>query len=402
MSTTLFPIVVVGAGPVGLSVALGLLRAGYHVIVFEQRAKIPKDPRATTLQPPTLEMLESLGILETVAALGRRVDALDYWAFDHGRRERLASLPMAALSDDTAYPYRLHVAQPDLCAALLAAVEGEVVGTVHFAQKVVGLTDKGDCVDVEVKQGGRVRRIRAAWVCGADGLSSGTRKHLDLPMRRLTRSDVFFTGEAPLQIDAAIEGRHGVRLGDASFLYTDAGWALFMRMRESVRLLLAAEALETGIPDSASLLAMASELVGEETLRIENRGVYTVQQQVAESWRKGRVLVLGDAAHSTYPVSGTAMNSGIHDGYTLSQALQRDEEGVAGWERSRRQEVHERVNAYANKTYKALHATGLFSRLSRDRYLRRLATDEKAARAHLLRASMLEGRAGKPPALTET
>ncbi|MCB9675836.1 MAG: FAD-dependent monooxygenase [Alphaproteobacteria bacterium] len=396
MSTALFPIVVVGAGPVGLSVALGLLRQGYHVLVFEQRSELADDPRGTTLQPPTLEMLQHLGVLEAIEARSRRVDRVQYWAWDAKRPERLADLDLGLLADDTPHPFRLHCAQPDLCRELHAAIEAIAPGTVHLGQKVAELHDRGDCVDVEIDERGRTRRIRASWLCGADGVGSGVRRKLELPVRRMSRPDVFFTCETDLAIDDALERRYGVRLGDAAFLFTDRGWALFMRMQHSARLLFLASENHT----SESLHAMTRALYGADPhVQIGHRGVYAVQQQVAETWRKGRVLVLGDAAHTTFPVSGTAMNSGIQDGYALAQALPKGEEGVAAWEVERRTEVHARVNAFAGEAYRTLGATGLFTRFGRDRHLRAVSANAAAARNHLLRASMMEGRAGPVPEL---
>lgn len=401
-STSQFPAIVVGAGPVGLSVALGLLRQGHAVLVFEQRPKLAIDPRATTIQPPTLEMLRELGVFDDVVALGRKVHHLQYWNWEPHRVEKLADLPLLHLADHTPVPWRLHCAQPDLCDVLYRAVEELMPGAVHLAHKVIGFKDLGDCVDVEVEGPGGKRRIRGSWLVAADGTRSAVRKQLELPMRRLTRPDAFFTCETGLGIDDAIEQHFQVRLGDAAFTFTPHGWALFMRLPDSVRLLFMASSGTAEAMSTEALWGMTRDLFGaDERVEVLHRAVYTVQQQVAERWLQGRVMVLGDAAHSTFPVSGTAMNSGMHDGFLLAKALDRDAEGVRAWADERRDAIHGRVSAQANDTYKALNANGMFSRFTRDRYLRRLARDPAAARDHLLRASMMEGRAGPVPELRD-
>lgn len=386
MTTDRYPIVVAGAGPVGLALALGLLRQGFAVLVFERRTRLATDPRATTIQPPVLEALADLGVLGAVDARGRRVTSLQYWDWG-SERELLANVPLNAMRDVSAYPWRLHCTQPDLCAVLHEAVERELPGTVQLGSRVSGFIDRGDYVEVQVEGGGRPRTVRASWLCGADGAQSAVRKRLDTPVRQLAGVDTFLTCE----VATPMHQLRGVEIGDAAFLFTALGPALFMRMADCVRVLMLVDP-EEGTASTRDPEAVARIVFGADSgVELRNRAVYTVQQQVATTWRQGRVLLLGDAAHATLPVSGTAMNTGILDGFLLAQALPH-EARVEQWERERRTELEGRVDANALAAHRFLAADGWIARKNRRDYLTALGRNPTAARAHALRASLLEDR----------
>jgi len=398
-SSDQFPIIIMGAGPVGLTLALGLLRQGFAVLVFEQRPALAIDPRATTIQPPTMEMLRDLGVLEAVEERSRKVDNLQYWDWSSKQPELLADVPLAHLESQTSLPYRLNCAQPHLCEELRDAVEALLPGTINFGTKVTEFTDRGDCVDVEITENGRTRTVRGSWLCACDGANSHTRHVLGLPMRKLTRTDVFFTCEMELDVDEVFQKHFGVVPGDASWLFTRKGWAMFMRMPASIRLLFLVEKSNAASMTQDALWEMTRAIFGgDPELAYRNRAVYTVRQQVAESWRSGRCLILGDAAHAVFPVSGMAMNCGMHDAFELARALP-DDAAITIWEKTRRESVHKRVAGHSNSTYKAINANGIFSRFARNRHLRGLKKHPEAERDHALRASMMEYKASPPPTI---
>lgn len=384
VTTDWYPILIVGAGPVGLTLALHLLREGFAVIVLERRPTLALDPRATTIQPPVLESLADLGILEAVDAKGRRVHGLEYWSWGK-RRERLAHFSLDSLRDTTAYPFRLHCAQPDLVQVLYDAVEEAMPGTVHLGERVTGFIDQGNYVEVKVEAQGRTRSLRASWLCGADGTKSFVRSQLDLPMHRLPGSDTFFTAE----VDDLVPEVRGEGIGHAAFLLTPLGPALFMRMRDTARILLRMDG--TRVDDKTPDLVAGIVFGQDSGLKLHNRAMYTVRQQVAERWVDNRVVILGDAAHATLPVNGTAMNTGILDGASLAEALP-DEAAVLAWQDVRRSEVTERVDVHANAEHQMLVADGLFATRSRREHLAGLQADPRAAREHLLRVSLLDDR----------
>ncbi len=386
VTTDRYPIVIAGAGPVGLTLALSLLQQGFAVLILEKRPHLARDPRATTIQPPVLEVLADLGLLAAVDARGRRVHALQYWSWG-AERALLAEIPLDLLRGRTAYPWRLHCSQPDLCEVLLAAIEAQLPGTVQFESRVTGFVDRGHYVEVKAESEGRTRTLRASWLCAADGASSGIRRILDVTMRTLPGVDTFLTGEIPDPTPAL----RGTPIGDAAFLLTKLGPALFMRMPASARLLLLVDP-DDGVVEQPCASWVARIVFGEgASVDLQARGVYTVEQRVATRWRVGRVLLLGDAAHSTLPVSGTAMNTGILDGASLAEALP-DSDAVDRWEKERRADLERRVDANAHAAWRFLTADGWFAQASRRLTLQRLARDRAAALEHVARASLLDDR----------
>src|SRR3954454_24359547 len=110
------PVLIAGAGPVGLTAALNLVRRGIPVTVLEAGDRIFDDPRAGTIHPPTLEMFATVGVTEAMLARGYIVRNYQYRDRQTGI---VADFDLAALADDTAYPYRLMLEQHKICGILL-------------------------------------------------------------------------------------------------------------------------------------------------------------------------------------------------------------------------------------------------------------------------------------------
>ena len=123
-------VLIVGAGPVGLSLALALARRGIPVRVFEAQPALSREARASTLHPPTLEMLAEWGTADAVIARGLRVSALQCW--ERAARELIAQFDYALIAGDTAFPFRLQCPQSTLTRVLLPAIQATGCAQVHF------------------------------------------------------------------------------------------------------------------------------------------------------------------------------------------------------------------------------------------------------------------------------
>ena len=99
------PILIIGAGPVGLSLATALLQRGLSVAVFEADPELNTEIRASTFHPATLEMFAEWGVIDSVLASGHSVDRLQYW--ERGTRELIAEFDYKLIAGDTPYPFRL-------------------------------------------------------------------------------------------------------------------------------------------------------------------------------------------------------------------------------------------------------------------------------------------------------
>ncbi|HHO52943.1 MAG TPA: FAD-dependent monooxygenase [Deltaproteobacteria bacterium] len=388
------PVVIVGAGPVGLALALALIHQGLPVVVLEQRLQIPNDLRATTVQPPVLEHLGAWGVLDEALAAGRRVSQLQYW--DWPRRLLLAELDYTLIEGDTRCPFRLHLPQARLCEILLAAIERTRPGTVRFGHKVtsVVLHDDRAIVTTQIHGGGE-ETFTTPRLCGADGGHSVVRQAMGIELGDEGVADTFLACTADLDVLPIIEARLSRALAPASYLYASQDWALVMVMTDAVRFLFRA------VPDPEVSLArdainerMRRFLGAEIGGRLRGLGLYSVRQRVAPSWHQGPAALLGDAAHGNLPVGGTAMNEGILDAHHLAWALAEGTPRAMDAYSTQRRSCALSLEAQDSETWKALRARGIWRRFSRNQYLKRISIHPVAARAHLLRLSMLEDRIG--------
>jgi 3-(3-hydroxy-phenyl)propionate hydroxylase len=159
-------------------------------------------------------------------------------------------------------------------------------------------------------------------------------------------------------------------------------------------------------PEEDAHLAMSDERLQQRFERllgrrheasIALRSTYSVHQRVADRFRQGRVLLLGDAAHLNNPAGGMGMNSGIHDAYLLARALVEHARGgpdalLDAWAERRRHVATESVQRASDENFRHLKLRGAEDRARRNEHLARAAADPAQARAFLLRTAMLEAR----------
>lgn len=141
MSEKQLPILIAGAGPVGLSLALALARKDIPAEVFEQDAELNTQIRASTFHPKTLEMFAAWGIADEIIRHGYQVNRLQYW--ERAPRRLIADFDYACISDDTPYPYRLQCPQHIATRVLKPAVEATSTGKVNMGHKLIDFVDHG-------------------------------------------------------------------------------------------------------------------------------------------------------------------------------------------------------------------------------------------------------------------
>src|SRR3954469_11585324 len=161
------PVVVVGAGPVGMVCALALNRRGVPVTVLEQEAGPAKDQRAATIHPPTLEMLKELGVTAKILPLG--LVSTTYRFHDRPTNSLVAEFNLDRLRDEVRYPFVLQYEQYKLTASIAAEYGNGGDFDVRFSHTVAGLSQNADGVAVDVTTPGGTEQIQAAYVIGCDG-----------------------------------------------------------------------------------------------------------------------------------------------------------------------------------------------------------------------------------------
>ena len=312
-------VLVVGAGPVGLTIALGLVRRGIPVIVIEQEPALTIDPRAGTFHPPTLEMLEAYGVTEKMVAAGIPVRS---WQIRDRRSSAVAEFDLGILADLTPYPYRLHLEQFKLTPILLDALRREPMAEVRFGTRFVDADQDADGVRAMVECDGNGETIECRWLIGADGGRSGVRRAGAFAFEGFTWPELFIVVSTEYDFSA-----HGFAMN--SYLADPEQWIAIFKMPGNgpPGLWRLSFPMDAATPEHVALAPHTAEgllqgFIGRpEPYVVEHRNVYRLHQRVATNFRNGRIVLAGDAAHLNNPVGAFGLNSGIHDAICLIEQL---------------------------------------------------------------------------------
>src|SRR5580658_119996 len=182
-------VVIVGAGPVGMVCALALNRAGVAVTVFEQEPAPVEDQRAATIHPPTLEMLDALGVTQKILPLG--LVSTTYRFHDRLNRSVVAEFDLDRMRDEFKFPYVLQYEQYKLTASIAAEYANAGDFDVRFSHGVTGLTQTTDGIEVEVSSPSGTEKLRADYVIGCDGGRSTVRKLAGIEFEGFTYPERF-------------------------------------------------------------------------------------------------------------------------------------------------------------------------------------------------------------------
>src|SRR5262245_14865823 len=313
----LTPVLIVGAGPTGLVLALWLRRLGIELRIVDQAREPGTTSRAVAVQARTLEFYRQIGLADTVLARGREVSAANLWVA--GRQVARAVLgDMGAGVSPYAYAF---IFPQDEHERLLIDRLNEAGGSVERETQFIGLEDHGERVAARLKRAdGRLESCEAAFVAGCDGAHSSVRDALSVGFAGGTYEHLFYVAdvEAGGQV---MNGEIHVALDRTDFL------ALFP-LKDAHRARLVGT-----VRDSAADARRRENLTWDdisrrviEWMRIEVRRVhwfstYQVHHRVADRFRRAHVFLLGDAAHIHSPVGGQGMNTGIGDAVNLAWKL---------------------------------------------------------------------------------
>ncbi|MFD7153348.1 FAD-dependent oxidoreductase [Kribbella sp. NPDC059898] len=334
-------VVVVGAGPVGLAVGVGLRLHGHDVVVVDKLAEGANTSRACVIHPRTLEVLEQLGVTKRLVDLGLE---LQDFAVRSGDRQLI---PVGFADLPTAYPFVTMIPQPVTEQVLLERLQ-ELGGSVLRPYAATGVSQTADGVDVTLDNGDV---IHAQYVVAADGMHSTVRELAGLRMPGNTL-------ELSLSlVDVRVAG--GLPTDEVGLYFAAAGMLVVAPLPDGSFRLVAEVHDAPEHPD----IAFAQHLLADRGPRKAHPQVtevvwgsrFRIHERVADKYRAGRVLLAGDAAHTHSPAGGQGMNLGLRDAVALadalSQALAGDESGL---------------DTYAtNSRTEAVRVIGLVHRLTR-------------------------------------
>ena len=384
-------VIVVGAGPVGTVAALACARLGHSVTLLEAQSRIDDSPRASTTQPPTLEILAELGLIEEYLRVGLVSRTFQFW--DRAKLELIAEFDFAQLEGETAYPFVVQTEQHKLANMAIARLGGMPNAEVRMGARVTGVRQQSDDVHVTCESG---ESLVADYVIGADGGRSTVRKSLDIEFEGYTWPERFLVITTRFDFQAALGCCFRNYMADPqewTNLFKVAGddlkgrWRAVYNTRED-------ETDEEALSDAAVRARLSRIYVPEGERDYLHLNLYAVHQRVAKSFRKGRVFLCGDAAHVNNPIGGLGLNSGIHEAWHLAEllhgALRGEPVDLDAYEKKRRPLNIKYVQEQTIANKKRLEEREPAQRAKRFAELRETAGDPKRHKAFLMRASLLE------------
>jgi 3-(3-hydroxy-phenyl)propionate hydroxylase len=384
------PIVIVGAGPVGLTLALALVESDIPVVVLEAASSLSTEWRASTFHPPTLELLAPLGV-----TFDMLVGGLVAHRYQHRDMElpEIAEFDLSVLHRDTPYPYRLQYEQYKLTAALESRLLRSGLAEIRFDHRVVAVDQDGSEAVAEVASPTGSSQIRAPYVIGADGANSSVRKSLEVPFEGDTYPHEYVLISTDFPFDRAIPG-----LSHVNYISGPDDHYLVLRIPDVWRVLFSVEAgAEPGPPVTDARIRGCLDAVaaGAGDAPVLNVQQYRIHQRVADRFREGRIVLIGDAAHVNSPFGGLGLNSGIHDVFDLAPRLARayadDEadEALDAYSDRRRDVALRYVRQVSDRNTRMVSERDRETRAANIARLAALADDPRLAREHLLETTML-------------
>jgi len=309
-------VLIVGAGPTGLALALWLTKQGVAVRIIDKTAGPGTTSRALAVHARTLELYQQLDLADAVVAAGYAVPGMRLWL---GGREA-ARIPFDEIASDlTPYGF-LHIFPQDEHERLLSERLEALGVQVERSTELAGYVEEGDLVVARLRgAAGGERIVNAAFIAGCDGAHSKVREIMATGYPGGTYPQVFYVadvaGDGP-----AFNGDLNVELDESDFL------AVFpLADRGRIRLIGSIRPGEGQDLDKLTFDDISDRATRLLKLKVDTVNwfsTYHISHRVTEHFRRGRAFLLGDAAHIHTPVGGQGMNTGIGDAINLAWKLE--------------------------------------------------------------------------------
>jgi 2-polyprenyl-6-methoxyphenol hydroxylase-like FAD-dependent oxidoreductase len=305
-------VLVVGAGPTGLTLALWLHKQGVSVRIIDKASGPGTTSRAMAVQARTLELYRQLELADLVVSAGHPNPAINLWV--KGKKRATLSFAGAGRSV-TPYPFLLIYPQ-DQHERLLVDKLQQAGVTVEWRSELLAFEDQGTHIAARIRQpNGHEETLTATFISGCDGARSTVRKQLGTNFPGGTYSHVFYVADVSISGPAA-DGAAHIALDESDFVailaYGKPGMA---RLIGTVRDERAAASTSLTFDDVGH---HAIEHLGIAVHQVNWFSTYRVHHRVTEHYRAGQAFLLGDAAHVHSPAGGQGMNTGIGDAINLA------------------------------------------------------------------------------------
>jgi 3-(3-hydroxy-phenyl)propionate hydroxylase len=391
------PVIVIGAGPVGLCLTLALAQAEIRVVLIET---LPHDkfldqvPRAGSNHPATLELFDRIGLYEKLEPRGIVAPKFHYW--DRQEGSLIAEFDHKVLKDDTKFPYVLQCERIKIVEEALKMAEASPLVSVRMGTTFTGFTQSAGRVRAEVTNpDGETETIVGSYIVSGEGARSIVRKIIDVEFEGFTYP------ERTLNIEVAYDfTKHGYT--ERNYISDPVEYSNLFHWkgppdRWRVHFPTDPNEDETALTRPEAMQERLKRFLPiDGDFEICGSNLYAVHQRVAKKFRVGRAILAGDSAHVNSPIGGMGLNSGVHDAFNLADKLTRilrgeaDEAELDRYERQRRHIAVKHTQAQTIRNKRLLEERDPAVRQRNHDELRRSAEDPVLARKFLLRASLID------------
>ena len=391
MSVPEHNIVIVGAGPVGLFTALRLSEFGIDCVVLEAETELQEDLRASTFHPPTLDMMEEYGITAKLLQAGRICPTWQIRMHSTGER---AEFDLSMLEGETRHPYRLQCEQSKLCRFLYDELRTRSNVDVLLGHTVKSVAEHDDGVHLSVETAEDSRVISARYVIGADGARSIVRKTMGLQFEGVTYPETTILATTHFRFEEHLDNLSGI-----NYVWKPGGTFTLLRLPDLWRCSLYPDEGET-IEEATSRPSIERKLQQivplDEFHNVLEVRPYRLHMRIVNDYRKGRLVLVGDAAHLNSPSGGMGMNGGLHDAYILTDKFRQMACGASAslldqYTRQRRPVAHEQILKQADGNRKRMQERDPGKRQDAFDKLKAVIADKEECKTFLMNSSMITG-----------
>jgi len=365
-------VLIAGAGPTGLAMALWLARLQVPFRIVDRHPQPAAESRALAVHARTLELYAQAGFADTAIANGVKLEALNLWA----RGKRAAHVDLGDLGAGLSpFPYVLILAQ-DRHERILGEHLAALGVRIERSVALTGFEERGNCITARLEHAdGTKETCECAWLAGCDGAHSKVRETLGLAFPGGTYERLFYVADVQAT-GPVVDGELNVALDESDLLavfpLVDPG---NVRLIGTIRAPSEDEAKQLSWDDvSRGIL----EHLGVTVRHVSWFSTYRVHHRVTDRFRVGRAFVLGDAAHIHSPVGGQGMNTGIGDAVNLAWKLADVLRGRAGDDLLDTYEIERiafarRLVATTDRAFTTVSRSGPIANLVRTRVVPRIA-----------------------------
>lgn len=386
-------VLVVGAGPVGTTCAARLAAMGIDVSIIESEKDSTHDLRATTIHASTLEMLDEIDAALPLIELGLKAPV---YQMRERKTGEILAFDLSELADMTPFPFRLQCEQFKLARLMTERLSQLPNVDVQFNSRLVSAHETSSGVIATIERNGTLEDVETQFLVGADGAKSVVRKSIGTDFDGFTYEEKFVSMSTPYPIDEVITD-----LAYVNYISDPDEWLVLLRVPSVWRVLVPADGRLTDdeLISDANKDAVFTRILGHGNVETTHRTIYKVHQRVAQQFVKGRMMIVGDAAHLNNPLGGFGMNSGIHDGFNVAEKLWKilrkdaGHEELALFERQRQAVTRAFIQSQTIENMQNMGmADGAILEAKRAK-MRSVHADPVARRQYLLRQAMFESLA---------